>query len=369
MGRKLRAAGERVGPRIWARYLKARFSVKALAPLNAQLALPIVPFETFIFGHEPAPLPLRLAPRFFESAYELGRSPNGMYWPELHSPDGVDKFNLFERVSSRVPGSSKWLLEDLSPYLGEPCPQIEASRILVDHTLGEMGAFALSVPAVAALLLLDEESLTDGAVATMSGLLTPIPECLSLAYGLYHLAVWHSLHLGCTSIIRDLDETCALAGCTFRNGLVSLGLDDGKELGEELIECLRKGAANISRNGARSMGNPGTSQPLELAIRLVLVADTPRTKLAAKHLDSLGQIVLERSYPYQVKAAFYSWGLTTTEAIDEILMGCADLIDQLHLRWDQELNRTPPTAQSRRVQPWRNLSTDAAEPFMRPSST
>ena len=69
MGRRLLGAGERVGPRIWAQYLKARFACPGLAQLNAQLALPIVPFETFHIGHEPPPLPLRPAPKLFESAH------------------------------------------------------------------------------------------------------------------------------------------------------------------------------------------------------------------------------------------------------------------------------------------------------------
>lgn len=63
MGRRLLGAGERIGPRIWARYLKARFDCHALAQLNAQLALPIVPFETFVFGHEPAPPALTSSPQ------------------------------------------------------------------------------------------------------------------------------------------------------------------------------------------------------------------------------------------------------------------------------------------------------------------
>ncbi len=339
MGRRLLGAGERIGPRIWARYLKARFGCNALAQLNAQLALPIVPFENFVFGHEPAPLPLRLAPKFFESAYELGRSPDGTYWPEIHSPDGLLKFNLFERVSSRVPESSRWLLNDLSPYLGDVCPHIEASQTLVEDGLSEIGAFALSVPAVATLLLLDESGLGAAAVATVSLLLTPLPQCLALIHGLHHIAVWHSLHLGHTPAVDDLSAACADAACTFRNGLISLGLDEAAELGDELIAELRRGNHLISNDGARSTRSPRLPPPLEIGIRLVLVEDRPRARQAAKHLDALGQVVLERAYPYQVQNAFYSSGLTTTEAIEEVLMACADLTGQMSSLWEKELSR------------------------------
>lgn len=355
MGRKLRAAGERVGPRIWARYLKARFGCQGLAPLNAQLALPIVPFETFLFGHEPPPLPLRLAPRFFEKAYDLGRSPDGTYWPEIHSPDGLDKFNLFERVSARAPDSSKWLLSDLSPYLGDACPQIETNRKLVDDTLSGIGAFALSVPAVAALHLLDREGLGAAAVATLSCLLTPLPQCLALTYGLYHIAVWQSLYLGHTDVVGDLWDATGDAACTFRNGLIELGLEDAETLGNELIGCLNRSSAHIAKDGARSTCNPELGQPLQIGIRLVLVSDTPRTRLAAKHLDALGEVVLEWAYPYDVHDAFYSWGLTTTEAIDELLMGCADLTGQIHSYWREELARIPARVAKSKAAPLRQL--------------
>ena len=95
------------------------------------------------------------------------------------------------------------------------------------------------------------------------------------------------------------------------------------------------------------MRSPGLPPPLEIGIRLVLVEDTPQSRQAAKHLDALGQIVLERAYPSQVQDAFYSSGLTTTEAIDEIFIGCGDLVGRMTSMWDDELNRLSPALASR----------------------
>ncbi|MBK0054533.1 hypothetical protein [Stenotrophomonas sp. S39] len=257
------------------------------------------------------------------------------------------KFNLFERVASRAPESSKWLLNDISPYLGDVCPQIEVSRKVVNDGLSEIGAFALSVPAVAALFLLDQSGLGDAAAATVFSLLTPLPQCLALTLGLYHIAVWHSAHHGYTPAVGDLSDACADAACSFRNGLISLGLDDAEELGGQLISELRRGCYLISSEGVRSMRSPGLPPPIEIGIRLVLVEDTTRTRQAAKHLDALGQIVLERAYPYQVQDAFYSSGLTTTEAIDAIFVGCGDVVGRTTSMWDDELNRLSSALASR----------------------
>ena len=100
MGRHATGDDRRLGPKLWARFLKRHFACPRLATLNAQLLLPITPFEVFEFGVNPEPMPERRAPKIFDRAYHLGRDPDGLYTPEIYDPD--TRFNLYEHVTRRV---------------------------------------------------------------------------------------------------------------------------------------------------------------------------------------------------------------------------------------------------------------------------
>lgn len=283
MGRQSLKGAQRIGPMLWARFIKRHFGCASLAPLNAQLLLPVTPFEIFEFEVEPAPLPLRLAPKIFERAYDLGRDPDGAYTPEIHGPDskseGALRFNLYERVTQRVPESKHWLLKELKPYLEGKPPLIDTTVRLLSELLSELGLALLDQRTVSSLERVHEGGLRGAEKATIGALSRCLlPEYLALTYALSHLCVWQ----GKSGITDELSDTllklCQYASIEFLFSLERHGLDLDPELQSIFLGGLLEGEWTIRESGVRSTSKGG--RPYSFPCRLVLVPDTAATRQA-----------------------------------------------------------------------------------------
>lgn len=279
MGRHSKDDAQRLGPRLWARFLKRHFACSRMAPLNAQLLLPVTPFEVFEFGENPAPLPEKLAPKLFDRAYDLGRSPDGLYTPEIYDPDS--KFNLYERVTQRVPESKYWLLKELDHFLRPDPPSIDASLQVLRGLLTDLKLVFPERFAVASWNRINEVSLANAERATFDALgKSPLPECLALTYSLGHLSVWRGAPPTMNSLPDRLLRLGFDASRSFAFSLDSHEFDHGHEIGIALANSLSVSRRVIERYGARCMSFDNVGKPPDLARNLVLVPDTVANRKA-----------------------------------------------------------------------------------------
>jgi hypothetical protein len=283
MGRHSKADLQRIGPRLWARFLKHHFGCSELAPLNAQLLLPIAPFEVFKFGESPEPLPERLAPKIFNRAYDLGRSPDGAYTPEIY--DAGSKFNLYERVTARVPESRYWLLKELDPYLYGGPPPIDTTVRMLSDILADMKLTLLESNVISAWEQID----TAGPLNAEKDLLdalsrSPLPECKALSLAVCHLSVWWEPPLTRDALSYRLLRAFPWHVDGFLFALLSSGFDISGGITSSVITAISSAFDAIGRYGTRSMNADKGSNPPCVAKRLVLVPDTPATRQAILYL-------------------------------------------------------------------------------------
>ncbi|MDG2538732.1 hypothetical protein P5Y53_13740 [Dyella jiangningensis] len=279
MGRHSKADVQRIGPKLWARFLKRHFKCSDLAPLNAQLLFPVAPFEIFEFGENPLPLPLRVAPKIFERSYDLGRSPDGLYTPEVHGPNVRSnqtlRYNLYQRVMQRVPESKYWLLKEIEPFLQGTLPPIDETTRLLNELLVDLGLVLVEGEAVAAWELLDSAGAQTAELASVHALSNAeLPEYVALAFTLCHLCVWREPPRKEDRLSNGLLSWCRFMAVAFASFLESHDFDLDAGMYSDLVVSLMSGIAAIAKNGARSMNINGQIRPPNLIGRLILVPDT-----------------------------------------------------------------------------------------------
>lgn len=304
MGRHSKDGVLRIGPKLWARFLKRHFNCSNLGPLNAQLLLPVTPFEAFEFGENPPPLPLKLAPKILERAHDLGRNPDGAYTPEIHGPDAESakptRFNLYDRVTQRVPESKYWLLKEIEPFLRGGPPSIDITARLLHNLLGDLGLTLVQDEAVASWECLDLEGARaaemDSVIALSDG---ELPEYVALTYALCHASVWQLQPRLEDRLSNNLLFWCPQVANNFVTFLQSpsFGVDD--DLASDLLASLFEGVMAIRELGTRSPRlDPQLSLP-NLTGRLVLAPNTEATRRAISCLTEAADLrrSLRHSWP------------------------------------------------------------------------
>ncbi len=290
MGRHTTSRTLRVGPKLWAHFLKRHFSCASLEPLNAQLLWPPVPFETFEFGFFPEPLAKRLTPKIFERAHDLGRNPDGFYTSEFHNPE--IKFNLFERVVQRVPGSKYWLLREVAPFLRETPPSIDITADIARGLLDDLGLMVLERRCVAAWEHLSPESVARAENSTTNALFfhTRLPEYLALALSLTHLAVWNEPPEQQPNLSSRMLQLCPIAAIHFGISLEENELDLNGIDYVLLQMGIERASNNLGRHGSRSMSVREGLEPPALQRHIVLVPATEATQTAIHCLSKAANL-------------------------------------------------------------------------------
>jgi len=297
VGRHRKDDVQRIGPMIWTRFLKRYFRCTDLAPLNAQLLFPVVPCEEFVYKENPWPLPESVAPKIFDRSHDIGRSPDGRYVPEIYDPK--TKFNLYARVSERVPESKYWLLQELSHYFQVDPPAIDTTTQVVRDILQDLQMVALESDAVLAWYCIDKGSLAKATTTTFDALCSGVlPEALALVHGLFHLSVWQEPTSNFFSLPSRLRGACEIARRNFVSNLRLASICSDDELPSELEEALKLGVEGIWLSGERSKDND--CKPLQLRSHLVLAPDTLGIHQAVA-------ILIKAASPYTVVRPFGGW--------------------------------------------------------------
>lgn len=303
MGRHSKDDVLRVGPMLWACFLQRHFRCSSLAPLNAQLLWPVTPFEAFEFGENPPPLPLRLAPKIFEQAQNLGRNPDGAYTHEIAGPDLKSgkalKFNLYERVTQRVPESKYWLLKELEPFLRADPPPIDTTVTLLRRLLEDLKLALVEARVVAAWKYLDEASLRSAEIELGSVLYDgELPEYVALTFALCHLCVWHAPPRADDWLSNGLLALCPKTVVRFLCLLEFYGLNIDQERRRALMAALIDSVDAIGARGARSLSAAVDGDLPHLADHLVLVPDTETTRRAILCLREAVHLQIYFQYPW-----------------------------------------------------------------------
>ncbi|WP_458789016.1 hypothetical protein [Dyella jiangningensis] len=298
MGRHSKDDVQRIGPRLWARYLKRHFKCSSLAPLNAQLLLPITPFEVFAFAENPPPLPLRLAPKILERAHDLGRSPDGAYTPEIHGSDAKSgepaRFNLYDRITQRVPDSKYWLLKEIEPFLYGGPPSIDMTVRLLHDLLADLDLVLVEDAAIASWECLDLEGVRAAEMDTVIALSDgELPEYVALVYALCHACVWQLPPRIEDRLSNSLLFLCPQVATNFVTFLQSENFDFGDDLASDLLVSLFEGAIAIGERGVRSVRHDQQLLLPDLTGRLVLAPNTEATRRSISCLTE--QVDLRRS--------------------------------------------------------------------------
>lgn len=279
MGRYAKADAQRAGPRLWARFLKRHFGGVSLAQLNAQLLQPEAPHEAFEFGKEPRPLPLRLAPKIFERAYSEGRTPDGHYNFEASGKES--RFNLYERVTRRVPESKYWLLKETDHFLAAGPPAIDSSIRVLRQILRDLNLLLPERKIVEAWQTLDRNGLEKAASEICWALHDGrLPEYLALILVLLHISIWSSGPDRYSSLASELKSLSVGANLTFADSLERLNFDDPELLWTLLAERDRGSLDPVLNYGSRSMASYAFGPLPELGCSLMLVADTADARKA-----------------------------------------------------------------------------------------
>lgn len=286
MGRLPSSEHDLVGPRLWARFLKRHFKCADLGPLNAQLALRVTEGETFSFGTEPVPLPSRVRPRLFERAYDLGRNPDGNYCLELDDEDS--RFNLFARVSQRVPPSEPWLLKDLRPYMLDDLPPVDQSCSLLQRSLAELDLMLVDVGPLDGWEKVDPVGASQAEQGSFRALSkSALPQSLALLFAIAHVATWRRpplLHQPPSKIITTAYD----AVDQFASSLHRRGFSDADMIGGIVGRVLHSAVANIHYWGARTMPAGAMEEFPRLGDRIVLLPRTDGMKSALRKLHTVG---------------------------------------------------------------------------------
>lgn len=270
---------------IWARYLEWRFGCNDLAPLNAQLLLPIAPHEVFRFGKSPCPTAESIAPKVFEQAYFRGRDPDGCYTGEIY--ERKVKFNLYERVLTRVPESKYWLLKELNHYFTGKAPSIDVSALVARRLLIELGVILIQGDFTEAWASIDASGVAAAEAITCNALVESVlPEYLALVFALLHISVWQEQPRLPTDLASRLFLLSIRVSAAFTTVLESLGLADGKAQADGVADLLKSAISEIVISGSHSesANNP---PPPTLSKYFVLVPDTVATRAAAVRLFQL----------------------------------------------------------------------------------
>lgn len=285
MGRQHSSEHDLLCPRLWSRFLKRHFKCADLDDLNAQLPLRIEDGEKFCFGIEPIPLPERVRPRLFERAYELGRNPDGNYVLELD--DENSRFNLFTRVSQRVPCSEPWLLKDLRPYMLDEVPAIDWSFFILPRLLAALDVMLVHAGPLDGWEKVDPDGVSQAEQVSFEGLVeAAVPQCLALLFSVAHIATWYQppRHPEAPSnFIRAAYD----AVDQFSASLYRRGFDDATLIGEPLCRLLRSAVADIHLWGARTMPSEGKLGPM-LGRRLILLPNSDSLRVPLQQLHSHG---------------------------------------------------------------------------------
>lgn len=315
MGRHAKDDAQQIGPRLWARFLKWHFGCSSLTPLNAQLLFPVTPFEEFEFGENPVPLPARIAPKVFERAYNAARRPDGSYTSELHN--AKLKFNLYERVTQRVPASKYWLFKELDHFFSSRPPAIDVTVRALRQVAADVGLWFPEGNAAEAWANVDKNSVLTAERRTLSALGgCPLPECVTLAFLLCHLSIWNEPPQLTGSLPSRLVALCWHATCTFVRSLDADEFDVQHDLREELIAGFTDAMHKILADGMRSASVRKSAAPPDLVRYLVLVPDTPSTREATQCLAEAAELHGDPLYRWRYSRAraaeFYGKRVHTT---------------------------------------------------------
>ena len=282
MGRHAKSEALQAGPMLWARFLKWHFGCDDLAPLNAQLLLPITPHEGFQFGKSPCPLTKRYAPKVFEQAYRRGRNPDGSYTSE--GEKGVPKFNLYERVLARVPESKYWLLKELNHYFTDRAPSIDVSARVVRKLTKELGVLLIEREFIEAWASIDAAGVAAAEANTFDALVENVlPEYLALVFASLHISVWQESPRIPADLPSKLFVLSIRVLATFITTVESLGLQDGEAQAEGLADLLKCAICTIVNSGTHSE-SANSPPPPDLAKHFALVPDTVAARKAAVYL-------------------------------------------------------------------------------------
>ena len=293
MGRSKGEDGNRLGPKIWARFLMRHFQCD-LDELNAQLPLPIEQGELFHFGKNPAPLPRRASPRLFQRSFELGSTPDGCYSQELY--DDKARFNLYQRVVQRVPESAHWLLKDLAPFLEMNCPKIDFSAEVCDRLSAELGVMLIDDKCLQAWEQVDSRGLGQAEASTRAALVEcPLPETLALLFALYHVAVWQGVRSG-EPVGRLLEKGCLSAAQQFGESPVLTHDAREESLGFRLLLQLEGAVRCVRLHGGRSMLSRPNWNLIAIPSRLIMFEDCQRNRDAMRCLRAGGDFFWEELF-------------------------------------------------------------------------
>lgn len=344
MGRPTKVPALKVGPKLWARFLKRHFSCSTVTPLNTQLLLYRTPGEVFEFGVFPEPLPRRSAPKVFERAHDLGRDPNGAYVTELY--DDGSKFNLYERVTARVPESRYWLLKEIAHFFSPGVPAIEATTNVVLNLLEELGLAMLDRRAVAAWESMNPGSLVRAEKIAIDALFfrTHLPEYLSLGLNLAHLAAWHEPPEGTEALSSRLLQLCPIAAESFVLQIGKRGLDLSGVDCVILTMSIEHAVKVIGRHGARSINADEAREPPLLARRLVLAPRSESCQIAMACLSGAASLQHHAYQSWKVDWPDYSEALRA-ERINKDSIPAAEAVRIL-----EEATETVPTLLQKRTE-------------------
>ncbi|MHB1991380.1 hypothetical protein [Metallibacterium scheffleri] len=257
-----------------------------MGTLNAQLLFRPSPHEHFVFGKNPPPLPERLAPRYFERAYVQGNSPDGDYASEIY--DAKEKFNLYDRVTERVPESRYWLLREIQHFLTADPPSIDVSVRVIRTLLADLNLVFLERDAVEAWSRFDDESLSQAERDSLDALTeTPLPGHLSLVFALSHLAAWMEPPRDPLEGLTGLLQSSTMDAATlFIKMLRTQGFEDLDDIIPPLSKAFLDATESIDTLGPRSVTDAAATLPPDFVHHLVLVPDTPANRSAIVCLAS-----------------------------------------------------------------------------------
>ncbi len=283
MGRHKADIRSTFGPKVWARFLKFNFNCD-LNALNSQLLFPVETNEKFQFGITPRPICSSKLPRVFQRAHDLGKNPNGIYTSEIF--DDSSKYNLYERVTERIPESKNWLLLDLLPLFDSNYyPDIEFSfntvnRLFEEWNLTLMPDDCLDAWTDADLKSLDEaESVSLNAISNYAH-----PDSLAILFYLYHLYLWQNMQ-SYNVVINKIKSAALKALVSFRELNIFNSTDD-YILASSIYSSLSSSLSTIQSYGVHSKSKSTTWGYPKLPRRIVFMNNSVITQ---KSIESLYQ--------------------------------------------------------------------------------
>lgn len=291
MGRHNALLADRIGARLWTRFLKTHLASADLRALDRQLSLPVSPGERFVFGKSPTPSTTRNFPKFFESVHIEGRNPDGRY--ALEPDDAQVRFNLFERVDARVPQASPWLLRELKPHLTDQLPTLLHSATQLWTVLAELDCELLDAGPISGWLETAPNELELAERTTLDALThAALPQSLSLLFALLHVKVWLEHRTG---LQREsmLHIACHEAVSRFGVALRERQFDDADEIAATLRPVLHQAVGNVAGWGSRCMPDIDLTALPRMTSHIVIVPRAQPFAEAAACLHRTGMHFFE----------------------------------------------------------------------------